>query len=55
MVPVCFRGVGVTFLLAWLVMIVCVVLFVTGGPLYTEVCRYFVDHDPQELKVGQAL
>ncbi|XP_070187748.1 prominin-1-like isoform X2 [Littorina saxatilis] len=43
-------GVGFTFMLAWLVMLVCLILFMTGGPVYTEVCRYFVDHKPQELK-----
>ncbi|XP_076445550.1 prominin-1-A-like isoform X2 [Babylonia areolata] len=43
-------GVGFTFLLAWLVMLVCIILFLTGGPLYTELCRYFIRHDPHELK-----
>ncbi|KAK7507835.1 hypothetical protein BaRGS_00000800, partial [Batillaria attramentaria] len=43
-------GVGFTFIFAWLIMLVCVILFVVGGPAYTEVCRYFDDHSPQELK-----
>ncbi|XP_076458090.1 prominin-1-A-like [Babylonia areolata] len=42
-------GVGITFLLSWLIMLVCTVLFVVGGPLYTEVCRYF-DHQPSSLQ-----
>ena len=30
---------GVTFLFAWLLMVAVVVLFVSGGVGYTEVCR----------------
>jgi len=32
-------GVGVTFLFAWLLMVAVVVLFVTGGVSYSEICR----------------
>jgi hypothetical protein len=44
--------VGFTFIFAWLLMIVVLVLFVTGGPVFTELCRYFDDHQPQELAVS---
>ncbi|KAL8565107.1 hypothetical protein ACOMHN_005310 [Nucella lapillus] len=43
-------GVGFTFLLTWLIMLVCTILFMLGGPLYTELCRYFDNHNPKDLK-----
>ncbi|GFR99686.1 prominin-1, partial [Elysia marginata] len=44
-------GVAFTFLFTWLLMIVCVLLFLLGGPAYTEVCRYFDGHDPKNFQV----
>ncbi|PVD34827.1 hypothetical protein C0Q70_06106 [Pomacea canaliculata] len=43
-------GVGFTFLYTWLLMLVCIILFVTGGIAYTEVCRYFNSHNPSDLQ-----
>ncbi|XP_035825566.1 prominin-1-A isoform X1 [Aplysia californica] len=43
-------GVGFTFIFSWLLMLLCLILFATGGPAYTEVCRYFVDHNPEDVR-----
>ncbi|XP_041364897.1 prominin-1-like isoform X2 [Gigantopelta aegis] len=43
-------GVGFSFLFSWLLILLIIILFIIGGPFYTEVCRYFVDHDPNTLK-----
>ncbi|RUS82080.1 hypothetical protein EGW08_010157, partial [Elysia chlorotica] len=44
-------GVAFTFMFTWLLMVVCTILFLVGGPAYTEVCRYFDGHDPRKFQV----
>uniref|UniRef100_A0A183AP61 Prominin-2 n=1 Tax=Echinostoma caproni TaxID=27848 RepID=A0A183AP61_9TREM len=39
-------GVGFVFLFSTILMFVCVVLFMAGGPLQTELCRYLTGHVP---------
>ncbi|XP_064594649.1 prominin-1-A-like isoform X2 [Liolophura sinensis] len=48
-------GVGFSFLFGWLLMLVTVILFIPGGVVYTEVCRYMNSHNPQELQVLDSL
>ncbi|KAK3802035.1 hypothetical protein RRG08_064628 [Elysia crispata] len=44
-------GVAFTFMFTWLLMVICTLLFLIGGPAYTEVCRYFDGHDPSKFQV----
>ena len=37
-----FSGVVFTFLFFWLMMIILIVLFVIGGPMYSEICRNLI-------------
>ena len=37
------RGIIWAFLFSWILMLIVMVLFVSGGLLYTEGCRYFVN------------
>ncbi|TPP58898.1 putative Prominin (Prom) protein [Fasciola gigantica] len=39
-------GVGFVFLFSTILMIVCTILFLFGGPLQTEFCRYLTGHVP---------
>ncbi|XP_050393707.1 prominin-1-A isoform X1 [Patella vulgata] len=43
-------GVAFSFMFSWILMIICIILFIPGGLVYTEVCRYFQTHDPNLLK-----
>ncbi|GAA53138.1 prominin [Clonorchis sinensis] len=39
-------GVGFIFLFSTVLMLICTILFVLGGPIQTEVCRYLTGHVP---------
>ncbi|ESP03882.1 hypothetical protein LOTGIDRAFT_156479 [Lottia gigantea] len=43
-------GVAFSFVFSWILMIICLILFLAGGFAYTEACRYFVTHEPADLQ-----
>jgi len=50
----CFSGVALIFIFSWLLMIAVVVLFVTGGATYTELCQPLLTTEPSSgvVRVG---
>jgi len=42
----CFSGVALVFIFSWLLMLAVVLLFVTGGTTYSELCNPMLQTEP---------